>query len=660
MTVVEPNLTITKEFGGGAANVDKANAGDTVSFEIKLENTGDSTAYDVAISDVINGTHYDLASVDFGVAGTDYPSNFTANYVAGTGTLTYSGGEISAGATVTFTVTADLLTTVNPGDDLINTANITAVSSLDGAEAGERTNTDPDGDGSNTDSDTMTIRTNSIAGNIFSDVDNDGVFDGSEVGINDSDMRVRLTGKDYLDNDVDITVTPAADGSYLFSGLRPSDATGYTVTQTVGPDAFVDGKDAAGSAGGTAGNDVITGIVLPTNTETAATAYHFGETAPASISNFVWYDIDGDGLYDDGTGADPLEPGLPFIDLLVTTAGQDDTFGTSDDFTFTPQTDQNGMYSVADLPAGLYRVDVTSEPAGMTQTAETDDGTNNIAGVAEFSLNPGQDRTDIDFAFTGDGSIGDTIYWDADGDGTLDDGTGADPAEAGIPNVTVTLEIDFDQNGSYDHTRTTTTDDEGNYSFGNLPAVDYRITVTQPTGSTQTDDPDTTFDNVSTLTLGDGVDVDDQDFGYRGDYTIGDIVFWDVNNNGVYNVGVDRGLEGVTVTLENNLDGDPAIEYTATATTDENGAYSFDHLIPGTYTVTVTPATVPGGMSANPTTDGDGTGTAHTSTVNITNADNNARISVTRARLRWATWSGSMRITTGSSRLLSPVWPTSV
>lgn len=625
VTVVEPNLAITKEFGGGTADVDKANAGDTVSFDITLENTGDGTAYDVAISDVINGAHYDLSSVDFGTSGVDYPTGWTANYVEGTGTLTYSGGTLAAGASVTFTVTADLTTTVDPGDALVNTANLIAVSSLDGAEAGERTDTDPDGDGSDTDADTMTIRTNSIAGNIYSDADNDGVFDGGESGINDSNMRVTLTGTDYLGDDVSVTITPNADGSYIFDGLRPSDATGYTVTQTVGPAAFIDGKDTAGSAGGTAGNDIITGIVLPTNTETSATAYNFGETAPASISNFVWYDIDGDGVYDDGSGADPAEPGLPFVDLLVTAAGQDGTFGTADDFTFTPTTDQNGMYSVGNLPAGLYRVGVTSEPAGMTQTAETDDGANNIAGVAEFSLNPGQDRTDIDFGFTGDGSIGDTIYWDADGDGTQDDGSGADPAEAGIPNVTVTLEIDLDQNGSFDHTRTITTDDNGNYTFGNLPAVDYRVTVTQPAGTTQTDDPDASLDNVSTLTLGDGADIDDQDFGYRGDYTIGDIVFWDVNNNGVYNAGVDRGLEGVTVTLESSLDGDAAMEYTATTTTDANGAYSFANLIPGDYTITVTPATVPGGMSVNPTTDGDGTGTPHTSDVTITNADNTAQ-----------------------------------
>ena len=79
-----------------------------------------------------------------------------------------------------------------------------------------------------------------------------------------------------------------------------------------------------------------------------------------------------------------------------------------------------------------------------------------------------------------------------------------DPGEPGYPGVDVALEIDFDQNGSIDHTITVQTDSNGDYSFGNLPAVDYNVVVTQPGGTNQTLDPDATNDNQTSLTLSAG------------------------------------------------------------------------------------------------------------------------------------------------------------
>ena len=91
---------------------------------------------------------------------------------------------------------------------------------------------------------------------------------------------------------------------------------------------------------------------------------------------------------------------------------------------------------------------------------------------------------------------------------------------------------------------------------------------TPPAGVTQTDDPDATLNNRSTVVLAAGQNNVDQDFGYRGDSEIGDVVFWDVNNNATFDIGTDRGLAGVDVTLSIDFNGDAIADYTETIQTD--------------------------------------------------------------------------------------------
>ena len=67
-----------------------------------------------------------------------------------------------------------------------------------------------------------------------------------ELGI--AGVDVTLTGADDLGNVIDVTVQTDVNGDYLFDGLRPSDADGYTVTETQ-PAGFCDGIDTVGSLG---------------------------------------------------------------------------------------------------------------------------------------------------------------------------------------------------------------------------------------------------------------------------------------------------------------------------------------------------------------------------------------------------------------------------
>ena len=125
----------------------------------------------------------------------------------------------------------------------------------------------------------------------------------------------------------------------------------------------------------------------------------------------------------------------------------------------TTTTDQNGNYVFDNLLPGDYTVIVGSGPDGTNPSTPTS---------VDVTLAPGQDITTVDFGFTPipTGSIGDFVWNDTNGDGVQD------PGETGIPGVTITL---YDSNG--DVIATTTTDDNGNYVFDNLPAGDYTVVV---------------------------------------------------------------------------------------------------------------------------------------------------------------------------------------
>ena len=213
--------------------------------------------------------------------------------------------------------------------------------------------------------------------------------------------------------------------------------------------------------------------------------------------------------------------------------------------------------------------------------------------------------TKIDFGFVKPVSVGNFVWFDANKDGIQD----AD--EVGVAGVTVTLTdgagnpvIDLDGNP----VKPVTTDANGKYEFTNLmPNVDrivanageesYKVTFTPPAGYSATKsyaaaDGEKDSNGVeSNVTLTEGQNDETVDFGLVADGTIGDTLFWDVDNNGGSEPsGADKPLAGVTVKLTYTT---PAgVEKTLTTVTDENGKYSFKDLAPGDYVVTVDKASL--------------------------------------------------------------------
>jgi uncharacterized repeat protein (TIGR01451 family) len=288
----------------------------------------------------------------------------------------------------------------------------------------------------------------------------------------------------------------------------------------------------------------------------------------------------GDTVYNDTNGnstQDSGETGIRGVTVNLAGAGPDGQFGTADDITRTTTTDSNGRYSFPGLPAGNYRVTVNN-PSGLTATQTQPQA---------IALATGQNIDTVDFGFTQQqGSIGDTVYNDTNGNSQQDAG------ETGINNVTLNL-IGAGPDGQFgtpdDITRTTTTDSNGRYSFPGLPAGNYRVTVNNPLGFT----PTQTQPNA--IALATGQNVDTVDFGFRRPPggTIGDFVFNDRNRDRTPNPG-ETGIANATVILRNAS----GVEVNRT-TTNDTGNYIFTGLPLGNYTVEVI---TPGG-GLNPTTN---------------------------------------------------------
>lgn len=113
----------------------------------------------------------------------------------------------------------------------------------------------------------------SIAGKVYHDRNDDGAIDPGEEAI--AGVTIELTQGGV----VVATTTTNGSGEYLFANLAPGT---YSVKETQ-PAGWADGKDTAGSKGGTVANDIISNVTLVGGD--AAVNYNFGERrAPDSVS----------------------------------------------------------------------------------------------------------------------------------------------------------------------------------------------------------------------------------------------------------------------------------------------------------------------------------------------------------------------------------------
>ncbi|MBE2286008.1 MAG: putative Ig domain-containing protein, partial [Prosthecobacter sp.] len=354
-----------------------------------------------------------------------------------------------------------------------------------------------------------------------------------------------------------------------------------------------------------------------------------------SIGDFVWADTNGNGI------KNPREPGLPNLTVELLRPGADNLTNTIDDQPVaTTLTDANGYYLFSGLPAGKYFVRLPTPDTlwplaspGINADNGVDNDSNGLqpggsgtavsSPVIDLALNvePGSMTTGggnqemtVDFGFSAALTLGNFVFSDTNNNGLVDSGeTGVAGAQMELYSSTDTT-VNNGDDVKVGSTFTTGTD--GLYSFTGLSAGRYYVKltppITHPRRSTTSSNADNGIDNdnngvsqsatgapiyspmitLSALTEPGallapfGTNIDNTlDFGLRPTFcSIGNLVYKDANNNGVYDSG--EGVGGVRVELLNSA-GSFVTSTTTSSAGSTRGRYQFTSVVPGSYYVRI-------------------------------------------------------------------------
>ncbi len=316
---------------------------------------------------------------------------------------------------------------------------------------------------------------------------------------------------------------------------------------------------------------------------------------------------------------DPGEQPLPGITVkLYRDLNNNGVLDPSDPLIGTQVTNANGLYLFTDLPADDYLVQVDTASTvtlpypytGGPTTSTIDAAMSPTTGTVNpkpVHLTAGVDVLTADFGYNWNGVVGDTVFYDTDGNGIQGDGNpnNGNEGENGVPNVTLVIVWDQNGNGVADFgepaLKTANTGacpavaTCGKYSFDGMPPGRYIVQAAGQTVASPTD-PTVFGTMVPTATYGEDYAVDlpaggsvlTADFGFIEQARVSGTVFYDVNHDGTLDTGepgLGNGTSNVTVTLTGtDFNGQTVSK---TVNTNTSGNYSF-LVPPGNYTVTYT------------------------------------------------------------------------
>ena len=583
-----PDLAVTKTSGGTAT------IGVPFTWTVEVTNTA-------SVADALG---VDLVDT--------LPDNWS--YVTGTATVAVGGAAASpltdpavSGQDLTWTNIADLA----PGGSFTVTYQATpAFAARDNADhinTVVTTGDDADGNPANAEdtytddaTDEPTLIGARLGDFVWEDTNGNGIQDQGEPVLDQ--VEVTLYAADGTT--VILTTTTDPNGLYLFDLLAPGDyVVGFTTPDGYTPTGTDQGDDALDSDAGAGGRSPV--VTLAPGEENLTIDAGFFELV--SLGDFVWDDLNADGIQDDG------EPGIEGVTVRLYEDGNPTPIATT-------TTGPDGGYSFGDLAPGAYVVEfVTPDGYSLSSPAQggdtgLDSDADPTTGLVSVTLESGQDDPTIDAGMYLGAAIGDFVWYDLDADGIQDDG------EPGIEGVTVELLV----GGVVVDSQLTGLD--GSYLFADLDPGEYSVRFTAPAGfelsptgagdaATDSDADPTTGETVTT-TLVSGETDRTWDAGVVGTGSLGDFVWDDQNGDGVQDDS-EPGIGGATVTViwsgpDGQL-GTPDDVVVGTETTDPDGGYSVGDLPPGPYRVDVTD--LPPGFVE--TTDLDGTTTPSTTDVDL-------------------------------------------
>ena len=466
---------------------------------------------------------------------------------------------------------------------------------------------------------------------VFDDLNADGVQDPGEPGV--AGVTVNLykdtNGDGFGDLFLETQLTDA-QGGYLFDGLAPNmdyqvefilpdDFVSFTLPNAIPPANDATDSDADPATGRAPVVTLAPGEFNPT--------IDAGLLKPAAIGDFVFKDLNGNGIQDPG------EPGVEGVKVTLTGT---DVFGNPVDRMTT--TDANGEYlfNGDTLLPGTYKVTFSDLAPNHAFTVPdqggndaTDSDANPLTGMTPFvTVGSGESNLTLDAGLVGTGidiikfvngddannatgpilTVGDvvTFTYEVRNTGNVslanvvvldDNGTPGNPADDFNPVFTGgdtnnNSWLDLGEIWTYEASSTVL---EGQYT--NI-ATTTGTPIYPPGTNNPNFPPGTEVPNLPPPT-------DDDPGNYFGVPTlvgsIGDEIFFDKNSNGIRDAG--EGLAGITVGLDTTGDGVANIF----DVTDAQGFYLFDGLDAGDYKVIVDTTTLPdGGIGFVNTVDPDG------------------------------------------------------
>jgi hypothetical protein len=197
---------------------------------------------------------------------------------------------------------------------------------------------------------------NTISGTIWEDLDADGTLEGGEAG--------RFNGVTVVlrDSNGNIVATTSTDGNgdYSFTGLPDGTYTVDVTDENNLLNGYWHSDGPNDNANNNSQDDPYSVSVTGGQTNDTADFGYYIE--PAALGNFVWEDLDNDGIQDPG------EPGIEGVKVTLTI-----TYPNNDVVTITTTTDVNGEYFFDNL---LLDEDYNSSDGGPTYKLSVEVPTN--------------------------------------------------------------------------------------------------------------------------------------------------------------------------------------------------------------------------------------------------------------------------------------------